>query len=373
MLRLLRDTPVSLEYALTVLVRELRAFDDLRAWKDAARNFADRVEKTSDPLSLKQEWIIEAQAVAQKYDAGHMVRSIDDAAKGWRSKGQSGSIVATGFAEIDRATGGGLGRGDLMVVGGGTNAGKSFVAAKMLKNQADMGKTCLYISVEDSEELLICRMLGDYAVPPLSPKDIRIAMHGGRSPADPKDIDVAAARMAAHQQGRVKSMFAPKAKVSQVCNAMKQHRYLHGVDMVVVDYLQAVIPDESSNNKTQDVSNVVSELKRTAHEVGVALVLMSQFARDEYRDGAEPTVNSCKYAGDIENESEVMLLLWRDQDHELWGKLAKLKWASSVGHRYIIATDSTSGAILDWTKQVEEAGGDSDSKPQKQKFKRREG
>lgn len=366
LLRLCRDPAVGVEYALTVLAKELRATDDLRVWAETAKNFAERVQRTADPLALRHEWVVEAQAIAQRYDNGTSVKSLDESAQAWRSKGSAGSIVPTGFSEIDRPTGGGLGRGDMMVIGGGTNHGKSYFATKMLKNQADLGKTCLYISVEDSEELLLCRMLADYADPPLAPKDIRVAMHGSSPVADPKIIDAAAVKMRAHQQGRVKTVHAPKWTVSQVCNSIRQHRYLHGIDMVVVDYIQAVQPDQTSNNKTQDVAFIVSELKKCAHEVGVALVVLSQYARDEYRNGTEPTVNSCKYAGDIENEAEVMLLLWRDEDHQLWAKLAKLKWASSVGHRYIVATHEVTGAVLDWTRKIEDPASQQDQQQQQQ-------
>lgn len=353
LLRMHSEPAVPLEYALTVLVKELRAADDLRVWADSAKRLVERASQSADPISLRQEWMVESQAIAQRYDSGPAATAIDDSAVNWRSKTAHGSIVATGFHEIDVATGGGLARGDMMVLGGGTNHGKSYGATKMLKNQASMGRSVLYISVEDSELLMVCRMLADYADPPLDPKRVRMTMTGLPGGADPLAIDGAAARMRAHQQGRIKTLHVPKAKLSTVCNAMRQHRYLHNVDMVIVDYLQAVQLDESTNNKTQDIAFITSELKKTAHEVGVALVVLSQYARDEYRDGAEPSVNSCKYAGDIENEAEVMLLLWRDEDAQLKGKLAKLKWASSLGHRYLIATHDTSGAWLDWTKDLE--------------------
>lgn len=359
------DAPVSLDYALTVLVKELRAADEVRLWAEAAKSFARRSETTEDPLALRHEWVIESQAVAQRYEAGPSASSLDESAVRWRVKGAAGSIVPTGFAEIDAPTGGGLGRGDLMVVGGGTNHGKSYLANRMIKNQALSGRSVLYVSVEDSEELMLCRMLADFANPPISPKDIRMAMHGMASPADPRVIDAAAASMKAQLQGRIKTLHMPKAKVSEVASAIRSHRYLHGVDMVIIDYLQAVDPDETSNNRTQDVAYTVSRLKKTAHEVGVALVMLSQYARDDYRDGAEPSVNSCKYAGDIENESEVMLLLWRDDQHQLWGKLAKLKWASSVGHRYTIATHNVTGAILDWERQEVDPNEQQEQKPKR--------
>jgi len=361
-------SPMPLADVLSLTVPELRARDELRHWAAKSRALADKSTTETHPLTLKQTWLLEAQQMAVGHTSGPTGVPLDEAARDWKQRKIAGAIVPTGFAEIDKATGGGLGRGEMMVVGGGTSHGKSFLAAKLLKNQADRSKPTLYISTEDPLELMLCRMLADYADPPLHSKDVRLAMHGARG-ADPLAIDAAAAKMQAHQQGNVRMLHAPKWKVSQVCQAIRTARYVQKIDLVVVDYLQAIEPDEPSNNKTQDVSFAVSALKKCANEVGVALVVCSQYARDDYRDGQEPSLNACKYAGDIENESEIMLLLWRDADEALWGRLAKLKWASTGGHRYILSTNEKSGAILDWMQQIPNAPSDSGG-DQKQQSKR---
>jgi len=349
--RLFGQDPVSQEMAFEVLLPELRARQELRAWGTLADAFAKRANAAMDPLSLKQSWLSQAQAMATKIDAGIKFGDPSEDALQWQTVANTGGIVPTGFREIDEPTGGGLSRGDLMVVGGGTGHGKSYCAWKMMRNQAESGRAVLYVSVEDSKELMLCRMLADYASPALSPVDIRTAMHGANRRVDPRQINDAARRLQQQQKGLVTTLNAQKWTLSQICTAIRQARYTKQIDMVIVDYLQAIQSDDpSDDNRVQITARCVNELKKTCGEVGVALVLMSQYARDDYRDGAEPGLNACKYAGDIENEAEVMLLLWRDVESNLMGKVAKLKWASAYGRRYSIATNPVSGAFMDWHK-----------------------
>ena len=55
-----------------------------------------------------------------------------------------------------------------------------------------------------------------------------------------------------------------------------------------IDYLQAIQPDEPRHNRTQEVAEIMAKLKKTAGDIGMALVIFSQYAREEYKDGAEP-------------------------------------------------------------------------------------
>ena len=112
-----------------------------------------------------------------------------------------------------------------------------------------------------------------------------------------------------------------KPRVSEVMDLIRRYRYSKEIDLVIVDYLQAIREDEQVINKVHEVSSIVSKLKRACDEAGVALILLSQYARDSYRDGTEPGLNSCKYAGDIENESEIMCLFWRDAEDVLHVKI----------------------------------------------------
>jgi replicative DNA helicase len=236
------------------------------------------------------------------------------------------------------------------------NSGKSYMVQRLARNQARMGESVLCVSAEDPEKLLSCRMIADYTPwqNRASPISIRKRLEAGMTgqaygAADPRIVQAAIRDMALEQCGRVFSYEAKKWPVSKICGLIRRHRYMAGIRMVIVDYLQAVQPDDDSNsNRTQQVSEILMKLKKCCTECGVALVVMSQYARDEYRDGQEPSMQACKYAGDIENEAEIMCLMWRDEDDNLHAKLPKIKWVKAKDLRYIISTDPDTGNFLEW-------------------------
>ncbi len=331
---------VDVGYALDVLVPETIAHHQLRVWNKRMQNLAQRIGQDPDVVALHQQWITESFRIAITPDGGRLGETLEQIK--WDSRSpQTANLVPTGIPQIDRAAGGGHGRGELMVVGAGTNVGKSYMAQRLCRNQARLGRAALYVSVEDAKELFYCRMLADYASS-ARPVEIRDGS------ADPQVVDQAKADLAMEQQGRVYVFEAKKWTASQICALIRRHRYLADVDMVIVDYLQAIQPDEPAHNKTQEVAQITAQLKRTATDCGVALVVMSQFSREEYKDGAEPTITACKYAGDIENEAEIMALLWRDDDDTLHCKLPKIKWAKARELRYLIPTHDTTGCFGEW-------------------------
>lgn len=338
--------PVDLAYAIDVLAKEMIARHQLRIWRSRTGKLNEQIDKTQDILGLHAEYLTEGLGITISHDGGQIGEGIDGMP--WDATvAVNPNIVKTGFPQIDRAAGGGHGRGELGVVGGGTNHGKSYFAQRYLVNQAILRQNVLYISVEDSIDLMYCRMLSDFSTPKLRPVHIR------ERSADPAVVAAAMDSMKRGLEGRVRYWVKKKATVSEVCNAIRRHRFMCGIDSVVVDYLQAVQPDRTSNNKTQDTSLAVNDLKRCCDDVGVALWLLSQYSREQYKDGAEPDINACKYAGDIENESELIVLLFRDDEQRLHAKMPKVKWAQAQGLRYIIDTDE-GGCLGEWRDDFEE-------------------
>jgi replicative DNA helicase len=140
-----------------------------------------------------------------------------------------------------------------------------------------------------------------------------------------------------------------KPTIDQVLYKIRTYAYAQEVKVVLVDYLQAITdPEVSNGNKVQEMSSIISKLKRCATECKVALITFSQLARDEYRDGTEPGLNSMKYCGDIENESELVVLMWRDADGSLHVKIPKVKWTKARGARFIVDVDDVTGCFGEW-------------------------
>ncbi len=74
-------------------------------------------------------------------------------------------FIPTGFAKLDRELDGGFLRRELVVVGGPSGSGKSFLASQLAMNVADKGFKCLYLSLEISSQTIVSRMLGSRSSP----------------------------------------------------------------------------------------------------------------------------------------------------------------------------------------------------------------
>jgi archaellum biogenesis ATPase FlaH len=339
--------PPNLLTALRVIVPQWVARYQLRQKAFYSKQLTERINKEADPFPIQRDWEIEHKRALNENDGIDVGKTLTQLVREHDPRDQSmRNLVPLGFPRIDKANGGGVGRGDMVVVGGGTSNGKSYFAQRILRNQAKAERHVLHVSVEDPPEIMVARTIADFSL------DIH---KDGAKPAMIRDrtagvelVEQAQNLVAEGLGDFVHYVDAPKAKVSDLCRTMRKARNLYHIDMVIIDYLQAVQPDEPSNMKTNDVALIVTELKKCAKEIGVALVLFSQYGRDEYRDNQEPGINACKWAGEIENEAEVMILLWRDADGLLHAKVAKLKWSRSDHLRFIIDVDPNTGVLLEW-------------------------
>lgn len=348
MFSLLNELPVDPRIGLEQNVRDLFYHARLRNWSRQQSRYSGEVGKETNLVALHAEVVSAARSLVYDFEGeGKTAPPLSHVEWDARDR-EKVSVVRTGIDAIDRAAGGGHGRGELLVWGGGTSHGKSFAMQRLLRNQAKLRQSALYISCEDALELMQCRMLADYCEPSVSPKDIRM-----RS-ADPEVVEAAARRMKDELGDWVTVVEHKKPTLTQVCNLVRYYRYARKVDMVIVDYLQAVTPDEPTNSKVNDTAIVISQLKKCFTECKVAGVVLTQYARNEYREGEEPSINAAKYAGDIENEAEILAFMWKDADDTLRIKLPKVKWSRAKSLRYVIPTNSITGCHQSWQEDYDD-------------------
>lgn len=337
------ERPVPARFGLETLVSELRQKHTCEQWKGSFQRLCSRVGKDKDFSMLQADFV--RKGVEMMVES-HGDLSVDPPAteKSWDAKTvEKGTLVKLGIPELDRVAGGGHGKGEMMTVGGGTNTGKSYFAQELWCLQAEQGNKSLYLSCEDPEELMYCRTWAWYSDPKLAPVSIR------QKNADPEVVEQARMKFREKCGGRVFIKEMKKPTINEVLFKIRTYAYAENVTFVLVDYLQAITdPEVSNGNKVQEISSIISKLKRCCTECGVALVVFSQLARDEYRDGTEPGLNSMKYCGDIENEAELVVLMWRDSEGVLHIKVPKVKWTKAMGARFIVEVDDVTGCFGDW-------------------------
>jgi replicative DNA helicase len=106
------------------------------------------------------------------------------------------------------------------------------------------------------------------------------------------------------------SMMEIRAK----CRRLKQR---HDLKFVIVDYLQLMSSPKRVENRQQEVSDLSRSLKLLAKELEVPVVALSQLNRGpEQRTDKKPMLSDLRESGSIEQDSDVVILLHREDAYE---------------------------------------------------------
>src|SRR5690606_29924553 len=85
-----------------------------------------------------------------------------------------------------------------------------------------------------------------------------------------------------------------------------------GLDLLVVDYLQLMTGTERGRSAEEEIANISTGLKQLAMELDVAVVVPAQLNRNHTsRPDQRPTKADLRGSGRIEQDSDVVILLWR--------------------------------------------------------------
>jgi replicative DNA helicase len=98
------------------------------------------------------------------------------------------------------------------------------------------------------------------------------------------------------------------------CRRLKQR---HDLKFVIVDYLQLMSSPRRVENRQQEVSDMSRSLKLLAKELEVPVVALSQLNRGpEQRTDKRPLLSDLRESGSIEQDSDVVILLHREDFYE---------------------------------------------------------
>lgn len=223
---------------------------------------------------------------------------------------KTGSLVtglATGFTELDELTSG-MHPADLFVVAARTSVGKTAFALTVARNVAAKDGVVLVHSCEMSKEQLFLRLLASEAE-----VDLRRLRAGRLS-----EVEWTRVSQAVGVLGGLRLFIDDMAHVScrEVRARARSLRAQFGMlALIVVDYLQLMRGSGSFENRTQEIGSISRGLKGVAKEMGVPVIALSQLKRaQEGRRDKRPQLSDLRESGDIENDSDTVLMLYRPED-----------------------------------------------------------
>ena len=213
--------------------------------------------------------------------------------------------VPTGFTDFDRMTSG-LQRQELIVIAARPSMGKTALALNMAQYASKNGNVVGIFSLEMSAEQLVSRLLCSEA---------RVDAHRLRTGYLNRE-EWARLADALRRLCETKVFIDDTAAVGVMemrakCRRLKAE---HGLDLLIVDYLQLMAGRGRIESRQQEVSQISRDLKGLAKELDIPVVALSQLSRaPETRSEHKPQLSDLRESGAIEQDSDVVCFIYREE------------------------------------------------------------
>jgi replicative DNA helicase len=215
--------------------------------------------------------------------------------------------VPTGFTMLDKLLGG-LQKSDLVILAARPGMGKTSLALSIAQNAGKRyGARCAIFSLEMSNEQLVQRLLSMETG--IDSHRLRV----GEVHEEEWPILLEAANMLASTSVFIDD--TPAASVTEIRTKSRRLYAEHGLDMIVIDYMQLMTGHTTgrNDNRQQEISYISRSLKSLARELNVPVIALSQLSRAvESRADKRPMLSDLRESGSIEQDADVVLFIYRE-------------------------------------------------------------
>ena len=106
----------------------------------------------------------------------------------------------------------------------------------------------------------------------------------------------------------------PALPISQLAARARRLKRTHGLDVLIIDYLQLVRPASAKDSRVNEVSEITQGLKAIAKELDIPVIALSQLSRQvENRDDKRPQLADLRESGSIEQDADVVMFVFREE------------------------------------------------------------
>jgi len=218
--------------------------------------------------------------------------------------------VPSGFTDLDKLLGG-FQKSDLIILAARPGMGKTSFALNVALHAAKVHRLRVGIfSLEMSREQLVQRLLSQEAK--INSHALRQGKIYGKDAWNrlmeaasilqtcPIYIDDTAALTPFELRTKARRLYAE-----------------HGMDLLIVDYMQLMHSGRRSENRVQEISYISRTMKQLARELRVPLIALSQLSRQvENRADKRPVLSDLRESGSIEQDADVVMFIYREGQNE---------------------------------------------------------
>ncbi len=226
-------------------------------------------------------------------------------------KNEEGIVgVPSGLKDLDDRLGG-MHKSDLIIIAGRPSMGKTALATNIAfhsaKNISEEGrKSCIaFFSLEMSSEQLSTRILAEQSR--IKSNDIR----RGKISEEQFDKFIETSKNIAEIPLFIDE--TPAISIAALSNRARRIKRIHGLDMIVIDYIQLMKGTNFKDGRVQEISEITQGLKALAKELSVPVLALSQLSRAvEQRDDKKPLLSDLRESGSIEQDADVVMFVFRE-------------------------------------------------------------
>jgi len=214
--------------------------------------------------------------------------------------------LSTGYKRLDDMTGG-LQPGDLFILAARPSMGKTAFALNVARNAAmDSNANVAVFSLEMTTRSLVLRLLSSEAQ-----VDFSMMRTGLITPDTHSRIIQCAGRLAEAGMWIDDTGAATVLEMRAKCRRLHAQ---HGLDLVIVDYLQLAHGDSNTSSREQEISEISRGLKGLAKELGIPVIALSQLNRgpETRKEDKRPMLADLRESGAIEQDADVIAFIYRD-------------------------------------------------------------
>ncbi len=242
--------------------------------------------------------------------------------------------IPTGLTDLDEKLGG-LHKSDLVILAGRPSMGKTALATNIAFNASQYilsrqeKSAVAFFSLEMSSEQLSTRILSEQAK--IKSDDIR------RGKVTEEEINryIETSRNIYNLPLFIDE--TPAITIAALSNRARRIKRLHGLSLVVVDYIQLMRSSLSKNEgRVQEISEITQGLKALAKELSVPVLALSQLSRAvEQRDDKQPQLADLRESGSIEQDADVVMFVYREayyleRKQPKLGSIEHAEWQSKM-------------------------------------------